>query len=186
MRQNYDGNIEENAEKARLSEAITMELLAQIMPDIGFKSLHDDSSKWHYGDIISTDGKYYDTKDDGRINETGNVFAEYRKEWKDKYGCFTGEVSDGWMLNSKYDYVCVLDMIGNNIYVLDFKKLKKIYNRNCNKRKVSHLKDNDSWGYCVPLWRCRENDVVVYETPYYYDEEWDMYSIGKIEDTILQ
>lgn len=173
-REKYDGNIKENAEMAKKSEDIVIELMTQLKPGTEFKSLHDDTAMWHYGDILGTDGKYYDAKDDGLIYRTGNVFAEDVIQWD------TGEVTNGWMRNSKYNYVCVLDLIECNMWVLDFKELKRIYRDSGNVRRPSYHKDKSvSYGYCVPLWKCRENNVIVYETQFYYDEAWGMYIIGK-------
>ena len=172
--QKYNGNVEQNSEIARESEEICIELLEQIYKDKHFESVHDDETCWHLGDILCSDGTYWDSKDDGRIHQTGNVFAEETKVWP------SGQVSKGWMRNSKYNYVCILDQIGHNLYILDFNKLKRIYKDNY--YTVSHLSDNDSWGYCVPLWKCRNSGALVYETSYYYDDIWDMYLINEDEE----
>ena len=166
--QKYNGNIEQNSEIARESEEICIQLLEDIYLDKTFTSVHDDKTCWHLGDILCSDGTYWDSKDDNRIYDTGNVFAEDKKVWP------SGKVSKGWMRNSQYDYVCVLDQIGHNLYILDFKKLQKIY-KDRNKYVVSHLSDNDSWGYCVPLWKCRNSGALVFETSYHYDDVWEMY-----------
>ena len=162
-RNNYDGNIKDNSEAARMAEDIAVQLLHQIYAGTKFYSVHDDQSLWHYGDIISSDGFYYDAKDDGVIYRTGNVYAEDKKIWND------GKITDGWMGNSKYDYVCIVDLIECNFYVLDFEKLKKIY-KNGNAYRPSQHDDNLTWGYCVPLWKCRKYGVLVYEAGFEYDD----------------
>lgn len=169
-RNKYNGDIQENSEAARLSEEIAIQLLHQIEVGKKFYSLHDDKEFWHYGDIISSDGIYYDAKDDGIIHRSGNVFAEDKKIWN------SGEITNGWMGNSKYDYVCIVDLIECNFYILDFKKLKKIYKIGTAYRPSKH-NDNISWGYCVPLWKCRKHGVLVYETKFTYDEDMDCYDV---------
>ena len=175
-RNKYDGNTQANAEMARDSEEIARELLNQLMPGQGFLSVHDEQELWHYGDIVSKDGKYFDVKDDGRICDTGNVFAEECKRFYSN----PDELADGWMKNSKYDYVCILDLIKQNMYVLDFAKLKKIYKNSSHKYAPSYLSDCISWGYCVPLSKCRKQGIIVAETGFVYDDDFDCYDLTEL------
>lgn len=165
----YTTNFKNNTEVAREAEEITIELLEQLIDGVDFISVHDNEECFHLGDILGSDGKYYDVKDDGVIHRTGNIFAEEKKYWN------SGTASDGWMRNGKYDYLCVLDMIDHNLYVLDFQKFKKIYKNG--KFIKTNVGDNITTGYCVPLWRCRETGCLLYEVSYDYDESWELYSI---------
>ena len=125
-------------------------------------------------DIMSQMAKVIDlgaATDDGVIHRTGNIFAEEMKYWK------SGSISDGWMRNGKYDYLCVLDMIDHNLYILDFNRFKKMYRKG--KFIKTNMGDNITTGYCVPLWRCREDKCLLYEIQYEYDEDFDFYSIKK-------
>ena len=173
VNRNYTDDFNNNTEIAREAEEITIDLLYQLIPGTKFKSVHDDPSCFHLGDILSSDGKYYDAKDDGVIHRTGNVFCEEQKYWRN------GKTGDGWMRNGQYDYLCVLDMIKHNLYVLDFKKLKKVYKQG--RFIKTDMGDNITSGYCFPLWKCRKMGILVYETEYHYDEDWDFYEIGKLE-----
>lgn len=177
VNRNYTDDLQNNAEIAREAEEITIELLHQIADGVTFTSVHDDPKYYHLGDILSSTGKHYDVKDDGVIHRTGNVFAEEKKYWYR-----SGTFGDGWMRNGKYDFLCVLDMIDHNLYILDFPKFKKIYKQG---RYIdTNMGDNRSYGYCVPLKKCRECGVLLYETPYYFDECWDCYCIGKEEEVV--
>ena len=169
-RKEYDGNVKHNAEVAYTSEKLVRELLSQIYVGVDFYDKHDDVKSWHKGDILSSEGKWFDAKDDGVIFYTGNLFAEELKDWRN------GEISDGWMHSSKYSYVCDLDQQGKKLYIIDFKRLKEIYKKN-NKYKKSRLSDCDSWGYIVPLWKLRESGALVAEVAYYWDDDWEMYLI---------
>jgi hypothetical protein len=171
----YTSDFHSNTEVAREAEEITIDLLHQLIQGVGFTSVHDDPSCFHLGDILASNGKYYDVKDDGVVHRTGNIFAEEKKFWyrSQKFG-------DGWMRDGKYDYLCVLDMIDNNLYVLDFNKFKKIYKKG---RYIdTNMGDNRTYGYCVPLWLCRESGALLYETPYYFDESWECYFIGEKDE----
>lgn len=169
---NYTKDFYTNTEIALHGEEIVRELLHQLIPDEKFYSEHYNEGAYHLGDIISSKGIYYEVKDDGKIHETGNVFCEERKFWSKK------KVTDGWMRTEKPDYLCVLDDVGYNLYVLDFEKLKKIY-KNGNFYALTNMGDNLTGGYCVPLWKCRKHGVIVFETAYHYDAEWDCYELGK-------
>lgn len=171
VNRNYTTDFNNNTEVARKAEEITIELLEQLIKGVKFISVHDDEECFHLGDILSSDGKYYDVKDDGVIHRTGNIFAEEMKYWK------SGSISDGWMRNGKYDYLCILDMIDHNLYILDFNRFKKMYRKG--KFIKTNMGDNITTGYCVPLWRCREDKCLLYEIQYEYDEDFDFYSIKK-------
>lgn len=167
----YGTNLKKNSEVARKAEDISIELLRQLIPDKTFTSVHDDPKCYHNGDILCSDGTYYDAKDDGVIHRTGNVFAEELKRWP------SGKTSDGWMRNGEYDYLCVLDMVSKRLYVLDFPIFKKIY-KNKNKYVQTNMGDNITHGYCVPLYKCKESGCLLYAIEYDYNEDWDMYFVG--------
>ncbi len=167
----YTTDFHSNTEIARKAEDITAELLEQIYRDVDFKSVHDERECFYKGDIKGTNGKYYEVKDCSCIHRTGNVFTEYSKEWNN------GTITDGWIKSCTGEYLCVLDRIDHNLYVLDLNKLKRIYK---NYRRVkTNMGDNYTVGYCVPLRECRKQGVLLYETPYFYCEEMDYHYIGK-------
>lgn len=169
---NYTKDFKNNVDVAFEKEEIVIELLHLLKPDRKFYSEHNNENAYHLGDIISDKGKYYEVKDDGRIHDTGNVFVESVKRWR------SGKVTDGWIKTEKPDYLCVLDEIGCNLYILNYEKLKEIYKQY---RFVNtNMGDNITGGFCVPLTACRKRGVLVCETKYYYDEDWDCYEIAEL------
>ena len=168
---NYTANFQHNVKISLEAEEIAQQLLGQLTHK-KFVSVRDDPEFFHVGDLLSPDGKGYDVKDDGVIHRTGNVFCEVKKKWKN------GGVTDGWMLNGEYDYLVVLDRVDKNIYVLDFKKLKKIYKSHGFYRSNIDMGDNYTDGFVVSLTKCRRLGVLVHEAQYTYDEDWDCYDIA--------
>ena len=172
VNRNYTTDFNTNTEIAREAEEITIQLLHQLIEGTKFTSVHDDASCYHLGDILSSDGKYYDAKDDGVIHRTGNVFCEEKKRWN------SGNITDGWMRNGEYDYLCVLDNVDHNLYVLDFEKLKKVYKQG--RYIETYMGDNVTGGYCLPLWKCRKYGILLYEASYHYDEDWEDYEVDAV------
>ena len=62
------------------------------------------------------------------------------------------------MRASKYDLVFIFDDVDKNIYILDFKALKKVYENY--PLKKSRLSDCNSYGNCVPLRECRKLGIL--------------------------
>lgn len=151
------GSVEGDSEIARAAEELAIKVLGKALKDTTFESLHDDEGKFHVGDVVAKKNgkeKYIDIKDDGRISETGNVFCEGYKYYYNK----PGKKHDGFMQNSQYDYLAILDQVRGKLYLLDFEELKKIYN---NYRLVrSDLSDCISYGYLVPLNVCRRKGIL--------------------------
>ena len=154
------GSVQGDSEIARAAEELAIKVLSKALKDTTFESLHDDEGKFHYGDVLAKKGnkeKYIDIKDDGRISETGNVFCESHKYFYDN----PNKKHDGFMNNSLYDYLAVLDQVRGKLYLLDFKKLKNIYK---NYRLVkSDLSDCTSFGNLVPLYVCRNKGILKFE-----------------------
>jgi hypothetical protein len=167
---NYTEDFQHNVKVSLEAEEIAQQLLWQLTHK-KFTSVRDNPEYFHIGDLLSSDGKGYDVKDDGIIHNSGNVFCEVKKKWK------SGKVTDGWMLNGEYDYLVILDRVGKNIYVLDFKKLKKIYKPYGFYKNNINMGDNYTDGFIVSLLRCRMLGVIVHEAQYTYDEDWDCYDI---------
>lgn len=160
------GNVKGDAEIARAAEDKAIRILELAFDGKArFDNLHDDPEYWHRGDVrmTSSDGKYElygDVKDESRIYKTRNVFAENYKYFHSN----PNQKAKGWMRSSQYDLVFILDDIGDYIYVLDFRKLKSIY-ENYTLRK-SKLSDCNAWGNCVPLRACRKHGVLRFEIKY--------------------
>lgn len=158
------GNVKEDAEIARASEEKAIRILELAFEGKAkFENLHDNPEYWHRGDVRMICGNhvcYGDVKDESRIYYTRNVFAESHKYFKNN----PSKREKGWMRSSQYDLVFILDDIEDNIYILDFYKLKEIY-ENYNQR-VSYLSDCQSVGNCVPLRECRKHGVLKFHIKY--------------------
>lgn len=163
VNRNYTEDFQNNVKVSFEAEKIAKDLLEQLTWDT-FITVRDDPKYFHVGDLLSSDGKGWDVKDDGVIHRTGNVFCETKKHWK-----YTGETTDGWMLNGKYDYLCVLDRIDKNIYVLDFNELKKVYKLYGYSRRGINMGDNYTDGFVLSLCKCRNLGLLIYEAHYEYD-----------------
>lgn len=173
VNRNYTYDLKTNAEIARLAEEITIQLLHQIYPNNKFYSVHDDPEFYHKGDIITQNGKTLDAKDDGRIHDTNNVFCEECKRFYNS----PDKLADGWMRNGEYDFLCVVDRYDKKLYILNFKKLKRIYKQF---RDVqTDMGDCISYGFIVPLRVCRKNGILMKEVKYTYDEDLDCYDVVK-------
>ena len=156
----YTEDFQHNVKVSLKAEQIAQELLEQLTWD-EFTSVRDNPAYYHVGDLLDSRGKSYDVKDDGVINATHNVFCETKKRWKSD-----GSRTDGWMLNSQYDYLVVLDRVGMHIYLLDFSALKRIYKR-CGKPVYNNdMGDNYTDGYVISLSKCRYYNALVDESKY--------------------
>lgn len=156
----YTEDFQHNVRVSLEAENIAKELLEQLTWET-FVSVRDDPKFFHVGDLLDSHGKGYDIKDDGVINRTGNVFCETKKHWKN-----TGTITDGWMLNSEYDYLCVLDRVKNHIYLLDFEALKRVYTSQGRRILKVNMGDNYTDGYIISVDKCRDLGVLVDESAY--------------------
>lgn len=160
----YTANFKHNVKISLEAENIAKELLEQLTLDTFF-SVRDEPEFFHIGDLLDSSGKGYDVKDDGVIHKTGNVFCETKKHWK------KGGTTDGWMLNGEYDYLCVLDRVGKHIYVLDFKKLKRIYKHYGRYVHNIDMGDNYTDGFLISLDKCRKYKAMECESAYAFNED---------------
>lgn len=154
------GNVAEDAEIALEAELKAIDILNLAFPNTLFESVHDDKELWHTGDVRMTGRgfiKYMDIKDDGCIYYTGNVFCENYKY----YHSSPNKKAKGFMRSSKYDLLGVFDDVKKKLYILDFRRLKQIYENY--KIKKSHLSDCNSYGNCVPLRECKKHNALVFE-----------------------
>ena len=161
---NYTADFKHNVKVSLEAEEIARDLLEQLTLD-AFVSVRDEPEFFHVGDLLNQNGEGFDVKDDGIIHKTGNVFCEVRKRWKN------GAVTDGWMLNGEYDYLVILDRVKQNIYVLDFKKLKRVYRSSGRSVCGIDMGDNYTDGFLISLKKCRALGVVVDEARYTYTGE---------------
>lgn len=151
------GNVIEDAELAREPEEKAIEILSLAFDKASFENLHDKPEFWHRGDVKMTFNgheAYGDIKDESCVHYTKNIFCENYKYFHKT----PNKKSNGWMRASRYDLVFIFDDIDKNIYVLDFRKLKKVYEDYPLKR--SKLSDCNAYGNCVPLSECRKSGIM--------------------------
>ncbi len=166
----YTADFRHNVKVSLEAENIARELIEQLTLD-NLVSVRDEPEFFHVGDLLNQDGQGYDVKDDGVIHRTKNVFCEVKKHWR------SGETTDGWMLNGEYNYLCVLDRVKHNIYILDFPKLQKEYKKIGFPRYGINMGDNLTDGFVVSLKRCRKFGLMVCEGHYEYNENIDLFEI---------
>lgn len=169
------GNVAEDALIALESENKAIEILSKAFPKTKFESVHDDKDLWHNGDIRMTGNgfvKYLDVKDDGVIYRTKNVFCENYKYFHSN----PNRKVNGFMSN-KYDLLGVLDDVSDVLYILDFKRLKQIY-QDYEIRK-SRLSDCNSYGNCVPLRDCRKKGALVFTIKYKETDDIEILEVTK-------
>lgn len=113
--------------KAKKGEAITLDVLKHTTKDYIFDDVSDDKKYYYKGDIKATDDSwgldeyYVDVKMDSCIARTNNILCEYKVYFKEN-----GYYSKGNM-QSDYDYLAIISVDAQKIYIIDFAKLKKHY-----------------------------------------------------------
>ena len=150
--------------KAKRAEQITLEVLETATLDYDFTDVSTEEEYYHKGDIevydLDWDCHYYiDVKDDGVIYKTGNFLAEDQIYYKE-----SGELRDGFMRNSTYDYVAYVSQPEQKIYMLDFTAWQKYYKQGFFKR-IPH-EDQNTHGYLMPKWKAREYGILLAEIDY--------------------
>lgn len=159
------------------AEQITLQVLNNLNNGYIYEDVTKDESCYSKGDIkmIKDDTiKYIDVKDDARINETNNIFVE-AGGWSKIYNCH----KKGW-IDSKYDYVAIVDQQSAMIWIIDFKQLQKVYSdtdlTHGQKIKCGEFWDNIKWGYIVPLASAIRLNCVCAQIIYDFDDVWKEYT----------
>lgn len=141
----------EDLAKARKSEALVMNVLADKAPDYEFELIGDGWLQ-HWGDIrVSTpsgDVHYIEVKDDSCIHKTGNVLCEEAVYYGD-----SGNTYDGNMY-SNYEIYCVLSQAQRKIYVIDFSVLRANYKLG-EYKEIPHPQQT-TYAYLVGLWQIKK------------------------------
>jgi hypothetical protein len=159
-------SLKSEREKNRIAEIILLKVLETVFDDIyGVYDVADNPEHYHDGDVrlVSKDGNEYflDAKNDGCIHKTNNVFLETHKRFFSKLS----EVREGF-IHSNYDYLAVVDRESKCIYILDFKKLKKLHEENYYRRINTTLSDCYAYGVVVPLHECRDKGALICKIDY--------------------
>ena len=138
----------EDLAKAKKGEAIVLEVLRNVATDYDFNDVSDDARFYYRGDIEvydqNWDAHYYmDVKMDGCIGRTHNILCE-EKVWM-KEGSYYSKGN----MQSDYDYLAILSVDTQRIFIIDFNKLKQHYKEGKNYYKDHG--DQITYGRLFPL-----------------------------------
>lgn len=117
----------EDLKKAKKGEAIVLNVLKHTTEDYIFCDVSDKPEYYYKGDIKALDNSwgleeyYLDVKMDSRIAETLNILCEGKVYYKE-----SGTYGKGNM-QSDYDYLAIISVEAQRIFIIDFAKLKKHY-----------------------------------------------------------
>ena len=162
-------NFFKDLEKAKIGEAIVLNVLQHATDDYEFTDVSDKRECYYKGDIEVYDkwwnAHYFiDVKMDGCIGRTGNILCE------EKVYFYDSGYRSGNMLSS-YDYLAIISVDTQNIYIIDFNKLKKHYR--IGKRYSKDHGEQITYGYLFSLdkaWKLGMIEAVIK-----YEEREDGY-----------
>lgn len=169
-------NFYSDLEKAKTGEAITLSVLQHTTDEYVFDDVSEDEEYYYRGDIRATDNDwgldefYLDVKMDSRIADTGNILCEEKVYFKE-----SGTYSKGNM-KSDYDYLAIISVDAQRIFIIDFPKLKKHY-----KEGRFYTKDHGeqiTYGTLFPLSKAWKYNMV--EAVIDYEKRDDGYYPTKI------
>ena len=128
-----------------------------------FRNVSEDSDYYYKGDLlaIAADGHRVgiEVKDDSRIAETGNVLCEESVYY------IRGDYEGKGNMQSNYDIYCIVSKPEKKIYIIDFKKLRKIYKSFGIAKEIPHV-DQITYCYLVPLWVIKQQGCFIAEIDY--------------------
>lgn len=128
-----------------------------------FRNVSEDSDYYYIGDLLAfdADGRRLgiEVKDDSRIAETGNVLCEERVYYI--HGDYEGKGN----MQSNYDIYCIVSKSEKKIYIIDFKKLKKIYRTFGMLKEIPHP-DQITYCYLLPLYVIKQQGAFIAEIDY--------------------
>lgn len=163
--------------KAKKGEAITLDVLKHTTDEYVFSDVSEDKAYYYKGDIKAVDDSwgldeyYLDVKMDGCIARTGNILCEEKVYFKDGgYYCKGNMKSD-------YDYLAIIAVEAQLIYIIDFLKLKKHY-----KEGRAYSKDHGeqiTYGTLFPMSKAWKYNMV--EAVISYEKRDNGYYPVKIE-----
>ncbi len=128
-----------------------------------FRNVSEDPDYYYKGDLLALDSTGreigIEIKDDSRIAETGNILCE-----ESVYYIDSGYEGKGNM-SCDYDIYCIVSKTEKKIYILDFKKLRKIYKVFGIAKEIPHS-DQITYCFLVPLWVAKKQGCFVAEIDY--------------------
>lgn len=157
-------NFNEDLAAAKEAERL-VEMYFRIMGSdkYEFRNVSEDADYYYIGDLLAfdADGRRLgiEVKDDSRIAETGNVLCEESVYYI--HGDYEGKGN----MQSKYDIYCIVSKSEKKIYIIDFKKLKKIYKAFGILKEIPH-EDQITYCYLVPLWVIKQQGAFIAEIDY--------------------
>lgn len=128
-----------------------------------FRNVSEDADYYYIGDLLAfcADGRRLgiEVKDDSRIAETGNVLCEESVYYI--HGDYEGKGN----MQSNYDIYCIVSKTEKKIYIIDFKKLKKIYRAFGMLKEIPHP-DQITYCYLLPLYVIKQQGAFIAEIDY--------------------
>lgn len=152
--------------KAQIAEKMVVDVFSNLTQDYNFTWVGNAKEYYHKGDIIAIgkDGReiFIEVKNDSRIGQTRNVLCEEMVDFfvpiKDKPNYFTRQSKKGNMY-SDYEIYCVVSRVTNEIFIIDFKKLKEFYKHG--RYTIIHHDEQDTYCYLVPLGVIEEQGALI-------------------------
>lgn len=150
-------NFYSDLSKARVAEKLICATFSDMTKDYTFTWVGDQHDYFCRGDVIATakDGREIgiEVKMDGCIGQTRNVLCEYSVYYYE-----TGEYGKGDM-KKDCDIFTVVSYPTREIFVIDFKILKKIYTTG-RRRRFQH-DDQDTYCYLLPLSKVEASGALI-------------------------
>lgn len=150
-------NFKSDLAKAKNGEAIVLDVLRHTTDNYEFNDVSDDKAYYYKGDIAAHDNSwnmdyYLDVKMDSCIARTCNILCEEKVYYK--YDNYYGKGN----MQSDYDYLAIISVEAQRIYIIDFAELKKHY-----KEGRYYVKDHGeqiTYGTLFPLSKAWKYNMV--------------------------
>ena len=144
---------------------IAEQIVEQLALASGAKVIDvSDLKEYHkYGDLqvtLPTGESYFlEVKNDGVIGSSQNVLCEEEVYMKD------GDYYNKGFMYNQSNYLLVVDEAEREIYIFDFKELKKIYKK-CGTFKFFDYPEQSSECYLVPICRAKQYGAYIKKINY--------------------
>ena len=150
-------NFHSDLKEAKKAEQLALKVLGQGQYACAFEDVSNDPKYYYKGDIkiiLPTGEEYYlEVKNDSRIAETHNILCEEEVYYKD--GNYYGKGN----MSGETDFYAVVSMGERKIYILDFKKLQRIYKQGI--YKVIDHADQTTYCYLLALHKAKQSGALI-------------------------
>lgn len=152
-------NFYTDLEKAQEIEKAVAARLEELTDNYSFYWIGDQKEYYHKGDIVAVDKAtgekiFIEVKGDTRIGETGNVLLEDEVYYKQNNNQVPGN------LHSDYQIYCVVSEDTQQMWFMDFEKLKGLAER-FGEYKVIRHPQQITFALLVPLHRIKQFGALV-------------------------